>query len=348
MRHERLPRAGQSSNITLAAVAKCVGLTAGTVSAVLNNSSSARSIPERTKNRIFAAARELDYRPNIFAQLLRGRRSNTIGVMVNEIEDPCGSAIVSGIEQYLRTKDYFFLTVAHRHDPVIVERSSHILMQRGVEGFIFVDMALREAPPLPSIVVAGRCRLGGVPNVVVNHLQAARLALRHLRELGHTNIAFIRGPLSNPEAEDRWKAVCEAAKEFGIEVNPEQTVQIESNDAAPCLAYPIAKKLLELRMACTALFAYNDVSAIGAIRAFQENGLHVPLDISVVGFDDIQGAAYSTPSLTTVREPRTSMGAIAAQTLLERLEYQSNDPTEIAVEPELVIRESTRRRQAQA
>jgi LacI family transcriptional regulator len=118
-------------------------------------------------------------------------------------------------------------------------------------------------------------------------------------------------------------------------------VQIDIDDPTPQLGYPFAKQLLQRRVPFTALFAYNDLSAIGAIRAFQEEGLRVPDDISVVGFDDIQGAAYNTPSLTTVRQPLVRMGAIAAQTLLERIENKKNEPREIAIEPELVVREST-------
>jgi LacI family transcriptional regulator len=121
-------------------------------------------------------------------------------------------------------------------------------------------------------------------------------------------------------------------------------VQIDIDDPTPQLGYPFAKQLLERRLPFTALFAYNDLSAIGAIRAFQEEGLRVPGDISVVGFDDIQIAAYNTPSLTTVRQPLIRMGTIAAQTLLERIETKKLEPREIAIQPELVIRESTSRR----
>jgi LacI family transcriptional regulator len=170
------------------------------------------------------------------------------------------------------------------------------------------------------------------------------VALQHLVDLGHERIAFMKGASFSSDSEVRWDAILEAAKDLHIEIRPELTVQIDINDATPQLGYPFAKQLLERRAPFTALFAYNDLSALGAIRAFQEAGLHVPRDISVVGFDDIQGAAYNTPSLTTVRQPLARMGAIAAQTLLERIEKSSDDPKEIAVEPELMVRESTAKR----
>src|ERR1700686_3838555 len=130
--------------ITLKAVAQHIGLTPGTVSAVLNDSPSARSIPQETKNRIHAAAKELNYKPNFFARTLRNKRTYTIGVIAEEIGDSYSSPIISGIEQYLRQRDYFFLTVAHRHDPVLLNRYSQLLVQRGVEGFITVDLQLSE------------------------------------------------------------------------------------------------------------------------------------------------------------------------------------------------------------
>jgi len=343
---DRKPRAKKSSVVTLKAVAEHVGLTPGTVSAVLNNAPSSRSIPQHTKNRVLEAARELKYRPNFFAQSLRKKRTYTIGVIVEEIGDAYGSLVISGIEQYLRQKNYFFLTVVHRHNPELLDRYAQILLERGVEGFITVDMLLREAPPLPTVAVAGHRSFAGVTNIVLDHHRAARIALSHLQELGHQEIAFMKGQPDSSDSEDRWRANCQVAQELGIPVKPELTVQIDIDDPTPQVGYPYAKKLLERKVPFTALFAYNDLSAIGAIRAFQEEGVRVPQDVSVVGFDDIQGAAYNTPSLTTVRQPLTRMGNIAAQTLLERIEGDGDYPSEIAIEPELVVRESTAKRRA--
>jgi DNA-binding LacI/PurR family transcriptional regulator len=344
MAKDRKQRPKKSAAVTLKAVANHVGLTPGTVSSVLNHAPSSRSIPQRTKNRILAAARELNYRPNFFAQSLRKKRTYTIGVIVEEIGDAYGSLIVSGIEQYLRSKNFFFLTVIHRHDPDLLDRYAQILLERGVEGFITIDTQLREAPSLPTVAVAGHRAFPGVTNIVLDHHHAAHIALHHLVDLGHKKIAFMKGASFSSDAEDRWNAICEAAKDLKIEIKPELTVQIDIDDPTPQLGYPFAKQLLERRVPFSALFAYNDVSALGAIRAFQEEGLRVPHDISVVGFDDIQGAAYNTPSLTTVRQPLTRMGTIAAQILLERIETDKDEPREIAIEPELVIRESTAKR----
>ena len=327
--------------VTLKAVAQYLGLTPGTVSAVLNDSPSARSIPQGTKNRIRAAAKELNYRPNFFARTLRNKRTYTIGVIAEEIGDSYSSPIISGIEQYLRGRDYFFLTVVHRHDPVLLNRYSQMLSERGVEGIITVDTTVQEAPTLPTVAIAGHKKLKGVTNIVLDHERAAVLALSHLKELQHHRIAFMRGNPLSSDSQDRWEAICRVASQTGVTIDPELTMQIDSDDPTPMLGYPFTKQLLTRRTDFTALFAYNDISAIGAIRALQEHGLRVPQDVAVMGFDDIPGAAFHTPSLTTVRQPLNRMGEVAAATLLERIEGKKEYPSEIAIEPELVIREST-------
>jgi DNA-binding LacI/PurR family transcriptional regulator len=329
--------------ITLKAVAQHLGLTPGTVSAVLNDAPSARSIPQETKNRIHAAAKELNYRPNFFARTLRNKRTYTIGVIAEEIGDSYGSAIISGIELYLRKHNYFFLTVAHRHDAELLDRYSHMLSERGVEGIITVDTTIRETPTLPMVAVAGHKKIKGVTNIVLDHERAAVLALNYLKDQGHERVGFMRGNPVSSDSKERWEAICKVAAEIGMNIDPDLTVQIDTDDATPMLGYPFAKRLLTRGKPFTALFAYNDISAIGAIKAFQEQGLRVPQDVSVMGFDDIPGAAFHTPSLTTVRQPLGRMGEVAAQTLLERIEDNREVAWEIAIEPEMVVRESTAR-----
>src|SRR5271155_957059 len=301
---------GKKAPVTLKSVAECVGLTASTVSAVLNNSSASRSVPEHTKSRILAAARDLNYRPNFFARSLRVRRTYTIGVLLAEIGDAYGAVVISGMERYLREQNFFFLTVTHRHDKKLLATYSTMLLERGVEGFITVDTSLTEQLALPTVAVPGHRRIKGVTNIVLDHRRAAWLALTHLLDLGHKKIAFMKGSAESADSDTRWDAICEVAAELGIPVQSELMVQLEGDDPTPDLSYPFAKQLLARKQPFTALFAYNDISAIGSIRAFQTAGLRVPEDISVVGFDDIQFAAHNNPSLTTVRQPLQKMGEI--------------------------------------
>ena len=336
------------SPITLRTVAEYVGLTPGTVSAVLNNSDASRSVPPDTKKRILAAAAELNYRPNFFARSLRVKRTYTIGVITEEIGDPYGGMVISGIERYLRQNGFFFLTVAHRHDARLLKDYSHLLLQRGVEGFITVDTSISQVPPLPTVAVAGHRRVKGVTNLVLDHRTAASMALKHLTTLGHKEIAFMKGPTTSSDHEDRWMAIVEVSRKLGIHIRPELTVRLEGNAVTPDLGYIFAKQLLSRNEPFTSLFGYNDNSAIGAIRAIHEVGLHVPKDISVVGFDDVQSAAFSNPGLTTVRQPLQKMGELAARTLLNRIENREAYVPEITVEPEFVVRKSTARASARA
>jgi LacI family transcriptional regulator len=332
-----------NKRVTLKTLARHLGLAAGTVSATLNNSPAARSIPEHTKKRILAAAKELNYRPDFFARTLRMRRTFTIGVIAEEIGDAYGSQVISGIEKYLARKNYFFLTVVHRHDPKLLQTYSQMLVERGVEGIITVDTSILAEPSLPTVAVAGHRQIAGVTNIVLDHKRAARLALEHLKELGHEKIAFIQGQVFSSDSEDRWNAITEVAGELGIQILPELTIRIDSTVSTPEVGFPVTKELLARKEPFTALFAYNDISAIGATWALREAGLRVPHDVSVVGFDDIPGAAYANPGLTTVRQPLLRMGEIAAQTLVSQIEEHGEYVPEIAIEPEFVVRESTAR-----
>src|SRR6266516_7024496 len=179
--------------VTLKTIAEHLGLTPGTVSAALNNSPAARSIPEHTKNRIIEAAQALNYRPNFFARTLRLRRTHTIGVIAEENGDAYGALVISGIEEYLRKNNYFFLTVIHRHDPKLLQTYAQMLLTRGVEGFITTDTSLTEKLGLPNVAIAGHARVEGVTNIVLDHKRAAHLALEHLKKLGQQVNAFIKG-----------------------------------------------------------------------------------------------------------------------------------------------------------
>ena len=151
----------------------------------------------------------------------------------------------------------------------------------------------------------------------------------------------MRGSPLSSDSEVRWQATREVAEELGIPLRPELIVQLEGDDPTPQLGYPFAAELIARGRPFTALFAYNDISAIGSIRAIQEAGMRVPEDISVVGFDDIQIAVHHIPSLTTVRQPLQKMGELAARTLLSQIEGGSDPVQEIAVEPDFVVRRST-------
>lgn len=340
------PSATQKSpgtGVSLKLLAEHLGLSQAAVSFVINRSPAAKSIPQRTQELIRAAARELNYRPNHLARSLRQQRSFTIGVVVPEISEGYAALVMSGIEDHLLQEGYFYFVVSHRHRNELIQEYPLLLQQRAVEGLIVVDTVLSEKVDVPSVAVSGHRDVPGVTNIVLNHGRAACLALQHLTNLGHREMAFIKGQAFSSDTEVRWEAVREAANKFGIEVKDQFVGQLEGESSSPLLGYQVTQKLLACGEPFTALFTFNDISAIGAVQALREAGLRVPEDVSVVGFDDIQSAAFQNPALTTVRQPLRQMGMIAAETLLQRITAPARAPypKEIMVEPELIVRAST-------
>jgi LacI family transcriptional regulator len=310
----------------------------------MNRSAVADSIPETTKERIFAAARKFNYRPNFFARSLRAQRSFTIGVIVPEVSDGYASLVMSGIENLLLQEGYFYFVASHRHRIDLIDEYPRLLLGRSVDGLIAVDTPwTHDDLPVPVVTVSGHNERRGVTNIVLDHDRAARLALEHLAKLGHRRVAFIKGQEFSSDTEVRWNAVRKAAAQLGLKVDAKLTLQLEGDLASPQLGYAMMRKFLARHEPFTALFAFNDISAIGAIRALRENGLRVPKDVSVIGFDDIQSAAFQNPALTTVRQPLHQMGKIAAETLLRRITHPGHGSKagQITVKPELVLREST-------
>lgn len=327
-------------SLSLKELAGHLNLSPATVSLVMNRSKAAAAIPEETQRRIFQAAKELNYRPNFYARSLRMQRSFTIGILHPDLSDYV-ALLTSGIEDCLMGEGYFYFAAGHRNNAELIEEYPLIMLDRAVEGIIAIDTPIMHSLPLPVVIVAGHRNIDGATNVILDHRRAAELALGHLVRMGHRDIAFMKGPRVSSDTEVRWQSICEVAKKLNLEMKPSLCVEMEFSTPFPDMGYPVVQKLLAGGERFTALFAFNDVSAIGAIRALRDAGLEVPDSVAVVGFDDIPSAAYSTPSLTTIRQPLRRMGEIAARTLLDRLRRKGAVPNEVAVEPELVIREST-------
>lgn len=329
--------------ISLKELANHLGLSPATVSLVINRSPAGSSIPQHTKSRVLAAARKFNYRANFTARSLRQQRSFTVGVLVPEVSEGYAALVMSGIEDYLLQEGYFYFVASHRHRPDLIAEYPKLLLGRSVEGIIAVDTECPEGLPVPVVEISGHHYLRGATRIVLNHNRAATLALEHLWSLGHRHIAFIKGQEFSSDTAVRWNSIRQAASKLGISIEPRLVVQLEGDSSSPELGYAVTQRLLAANRDFTAIFAFNDISAIGCIRALREGGLRVPEDVSVVGFDDIQSAAFQNPGLTTVRQPLRKMGEIAAETILQRIASAEKQPASrvVTVEPELVVREST-------
>jgi LacI family transcriptional regulator len=326
--------------VSLKQLATHLGLNPATVSVVLNDVPG-RSIPQVTRDRIKAAAKEMNYQPSLLARSLRNRRTLTIGILVPELGDGYHTEVMSGIGDELVNAGYFYFTAHHRHQKRLVEKYTQMFMGRGAQGIIAIDTLLEHHIPIPVVAVAGHKHIEGVTNIVLDHEHAAELVLNHLYSLGHRNLAFMHGQPFSSDSDERWKCLMKVAERLGLAVKPELIVNLDRDISSPELGYPVIQKLLASKQPFTALVAFNDISAIGSIRALEDAQMRVPGDVSVVGFDDIKAAAYTLPRLTTIKQPLSELGRIATQNLLNRIHGTDNASDEIRVEPQLVIREST-------
>jgi DNA-binding LacI/PurR family transcriptional regulator len=320
-------------------LAEHLNLSPSTISFVLNDTPG-RSIPEATRERIRAAAAKFNYKPNIIARSLLGKPMRSIGILLPVLGEGYHSQVLSGIGDLLMEEGYFYFTVHHRHKQILINEYPALLQARGVEGILAIDTKLADPLPLPTVLIAGHTTLPDITNVVLNHERAAHLALQHLYDLGHRKIVFMKGQSVSTDTELRWAATMQMARDLGLSMDRGLTIQLAKDSTSPEISYPGIHDLLETRQNFTAILCFNDIAAMGSIRALHDYGLHVPRDVSIMGFDDIQSASYQVPSLTTIRQPLKLMGTKAAAALLRRMAHEPL-PSLIEVEPELIVREST-------
>lgn len=335
--------AAERRPVSLATLSAHLGLSQAAISRVLSGAAAAKSIPVGTQQRIFAAAEALNYRPNLLARSLRRGRSMTIGVLVPELSEGYVTLVLSGLEPVLLKAGYVFILISHHHRAEVMQQSEAVLTERAVDGLIAIDTTFPCTSKLPTVTVSCPHEHPVATNIVLNHVRAAELALGHLVELGHHAIAVIKGQSFSSDTEARWQAICSVADALQLTIAPEAVDQLEDDSPTHEPGYLAMRRMLARGARFTAVFAFNDISAIGCIRALREVGIRVPQDVSVVGFDDIRSAAYQNPALTTVRQPLKKMGELAARRLLQSIAspgLASLDGME-TVEPELVVRESS-------
>jgi LacI family transcriptional regulator len=324
-------------------LASHLGLSAAAISRVLNSSPAAKSIPKATQEKIFAAAELFNYRPNVLARSLRRGHSLTIGVLVPEVAEGYTTLVLAGLEQALLQAGYVYFLISHHHRQELIDSSQTMLAERSVDAIIAIDTPLQGHLQLPTVTVSCPVELEGVTNIVLNHQRAAELAFDHLVGLGHKRIAVIKGQPFSSDTEPRWRAIRHASARLGIAVGPKLVAQLDGEAPTHEPGYFAMQRLLASNADFTALFAFNDVSAIGAIRALREAGRRVPQDVSVVGFDDVQSAAFQHPALTTVRQPLRTMGTLAGESIVRQIAAAGDHAPskQIVVDPEFVVREST-------
>jgi len=350
-------RKSKSTRITLQDVARKSGFSPSTVSIVLSEAPLSRYVAAQTKERIRKTAEALGYRPDVFARSLRSRRSNTVGVLVFDISDPFCVLILRGIEKALHGTRFMPILMDAHHEREQFEGYLDLLMERRVEGLIVVAnwlfdegglLKTTSRESMPCVVVGRDVSEQGIGSVIVDNEAGGYMAIKHLYELGHRRIALIRGPEELIDSTRRWKGIERFARESGWKLDPCCVRQLP--DAIDPVSgfeggVQLTADLLQSKQEFTALMAFDDLTALGVLRALAQAGLSAPRNCSVIGFDDVPLAALSTPGITTIRQPMEEMGAAAARRVLDALhEGKSLDPALQMLPPALVLRDSTAER----
>lgn len=335
--------------VTLADVARASGFSPSTVSLVLNEAPLSRYIAAKTKQKISETAKRLGYRPDVFARSLRSQRSHTVGVLVIDLADPFCTLILQGIERKLLPTDYLPIVMDAHNQPQQLERYLEMMVERRIEGLITVanwllfDITLIEDIDdrrIPTVVVGRDLESPTVNSVLVDNEAGGYAAMEHLYQLGHREIAFVRGPREVADSRIRWKGVRRFAKKAELHLNPALIRDLQGTTGSGSGfdgGLRLTNNLIESGEQFTAILAFDDLTAYGAIRALSAAGRRVPEDCSVIGFDDIPAAALSTPGLTTIQQPMGEMGEYAAGYILKHLEQRGEDEVQPYSDPHLML-----------
>lgn len=333
--------------VTLKDIAREAGVSLSTASRVLSRARNGGDTYTPTAKRVLAVAEQLQYVPNLFAASLRTNRTHMLGVLVPHLTDVVLSTIYEGIDERASAAGYQTVVANSMDKPREHRLRAERLLQRGVDGLIFGDaqvkdpyldeLALRKAP----FVLVSR-RHHPYDSVTCDDSAGGRLVGNHLADLGHRNIAIIAGQPYASTGIDRTQGCLAALRERGIDV-PRQWIVHSGFD--PQSGHRVATRLMAGGAQPTAIFAVNDMTAIGAMGALRDLGIHVGRDVAVVGFNDISIAADLPTPLTSVRSPLKAMGGAAAELLLDRLGEERirtrSSPTERRLYPQLIVRESS-------
>jgi LacI family transcriptional regulator, galactose operon repressor len=345
-----------TGSASIKAVARLAGVSVATVSRVLNDSG---PVKEETRRRIQEVVESLGYVPHVAARSLTTKQTDTLGVLLPDIYGEFFSELIRGIDSAARRQGYHVLVSGSHEDREDVQAVLRAFRGR-VDGLILMtpsaDMleALRSVPrdSLPTVLL--NCPPGGLPfdSINVDNHGGAMAMVRHLAGLGHRRIAFVQGPPDNHDARERLRGYRDAVRELGLETDRKLEVAGDFSEEAGCRA---CEKLLQLKARPEAVFAANDAMAIGCLHALRQalpEGIAVPEEIAVAGFDDIPIARFMSPPLTSVGVPIAALGALALERLLETVRQRgharaASPPHHEELPPTLVIRGSCGARSAQ-
>ena len=330
--------------VTIKDVAKRAGVDPSTVSRIINNDPKL-SVREETRLRILETIRELGYQPNSIARNLRLNTSGTIGMLIPDITNPLFPAVIKGVESFSSEKDLSLILCNTGDLPEKELKMIRFLLNRRVDGLLLASVHMRdetiaevEKSGVPYVLVNRGNRKDAGAYVVADNAAGAKMAVRHLIDLGHRKIAHIAGFLYTDSGIERLEGYRKELNLADIRLDSEYIVEAGYSELG---GYKAMNKLLLLPDPPTAVFAVNDLTAMGALLAMNEHGVRVPEDISIVGFDDIWVVERITPALTTVKVPLYEMGYLAMNMLFQKMKEVPIEQERIILESSLVVRRST-------
>jgi len=337
-----VPENETSSNpVTLLDVAREAGVSPSTVSRILNGTATVSTVKRKA---VEDAIKKMGFEPNPLAQSLKSGRSMTVGIVVQDISSPFFSEILRGVDDGLNSTGYASVIVSGHWNASEEAARIKLLLARKVDGLILLsgrieDKAVLQFATQRPIVATGRSLKSSTAiGFKLDNQNGAYQAVRHLIELGHRRIAFVTGPSNNTDANERLTGYKQALESADIPFEPGLVVEGDFHEASGLMA---VNRLFDTQQQFSAIFAGNDLIAYGVRLSLYRKGIRVPEDISLIGFDDLPGSLYTTPPLTTIRQPLYDMGLIATTALLGLI---GGKPVDVELPPvELIVRETTRR-----
>jgi len=331
-------------NTTIKDVAKLAGVHSSTVSRVINDDP---RISEKTKEKVILIINKLGYTPNAIARGLKTKRTHTLGILIPDITNPFFAEIARGVED-AANKNNFNVILCNTDDKLEKERTYlQILREKRVDGLILGTAHIKdksilelERKKFPYILISRNIEGLNKNCIIIDDVEGGMTATEYLIKLGHRRIAHITGPLKTRSALNRLKGYKLAFKKHEIEYRDEL---VGEGDFKIKGGYQVMKKFLKLAEPPTAVFAANDLLALGAMQAIQKKNFHIPEDFSVIGFNDIELASFVYPALTTIRQPMLEMGILAVKTLLRIIEEGEFNQRKIVLKSKLIIRESCKK-----
>jgi LacI family transcriptional regulator len=336
----RRAAAKDEGKVTLDMVAAVAGVSPSTVSRILNGTA---VVAEEKRAAVETAIARLGFVPNPVARGLAGGRTLSVGVVTQTIDSPFFGGALRGVEDELSRAGYSPLFVSGHWNVAQETRCIDMLRSRCVDGIIVLtgrlpDAALiAQARHLPFVVTGRTLKAPGLYALNFDNYEGGRLATHHLLTLGHRRIAFIAGDPRHPDAKERLRGYRAALQAAGVALEQDLVVPGQYTEDSGRMA---VERLLDSRETFSAIFAANDQMAFGAALALHRRNLRVPDDVSLVGFDDLAGALYTVPPLSTVHHPVYELGQIAASAMLQLLAGEV--PTARLPAPRFIARESSR------